>query len=112
MTTFKNPFRSLVFSCKAFGSIERPLFQDGDRFFFFSREETRMNIHVISGHGETRLCTHCIVRLPLIPFDVIKRHYLILHLLRNNKYKFFTTSHILCMSEFIYYQLCRDIKPL
>jgi diadenosine tetraphosphate (Ap4A) HIT family hydrolase len=28
--------------------------QDGYRFFFFSREETRMHIHVISGEGEAK----------------------------------------------------------
>jgi diadenosine tetraphosphate (Ap4A) HIT family hydrolase len=28
--------------------------QDGYRFFFFSREEPRMHIHVISGDGEAK----------------------------------------------------------
>jgi len=28
--------------------------QDGYRFFFFSREETRKHVHVISGEGEAK----------------------------------------------------------
>jgi hypothetical protein len=28
--------------------------EDGYRFFFFSREETRMHVHVISGDGEAK----------------------------------------------------------
>ncbi len=28
--------------------------ENGYRFFFFSREESRMHIHIISGHGEAK----------------------------------------------------------
>jgi len=28
--------------------------EDGYRFFFFSREETRMHVHIISGDGEAK----------------------------------------------------------
>ncbi len=29
--------------------------EKGYRFFFFSREESRMHVHVVSGHGEAKL---------------------------------------------------------
>jgi hypothetical protein len=28
--------------------------EDGYRFFFFSREETRMHVHIVSGNGEAK----------------------------------------------------------
>lgn len=39
--------------------VEKPLSptilrKDGYRFFFFSREETRMHVHVVSGNGEAK----------------------------------------------------------
>ena len=34
---------------------EQPTFREkGYRFFFFSREESRMHVHVVSGDGEAK----------------------------------------------------------
>lgn len=30
--------------------------EEGYRFFFFSREESRMQVHVLSGDGEAKYC--------------------------------------------------------
>jgi len=38
--------------------------EKGYRFFFFSREETRMHIHVISGDGEAKFWLEPVVHSP------------------------------------------------
>lgn len=37
--------------------------EKGFRFFFFSREETRMHVHVHSGHGEAKFWMEPVIEL-------------------------------------------------
>ena len=37
--------------------------EKGYRFFFFSREEERMHVHVVSGNGEAKFCLEPEIKL-------------------------------------------------